>query len=103
MNFFEFVTDKYASGFIENHWDGLILDRVPLIKKMKLRLVTTARAVYGSVDERHNNEMRIPAFTKKFGNIPYVEVNNGFIMFEDNSIKGCKKKPFGYCSELQFV
>ena len=77
MNFFEFVSDKYVSGFIENHWDGLFLDRVPLIKKMKLRLVTTARAVYGSVDEKHNNEMRIPAFTKEFGNTPYVEVAMG--------------------------
>ena len=77
MNFFEFVSDKYVSGFIENHWDGLFLDRVPLIKKMKLRLVTTARAVYGSVDEKHNSEMRIPSFTKKFGDTPYVEVAMG--------------------------
>lgn len=77
MRFFEFISDRYVSAFIENHWDGLIFDRIPLIKKAKLRLVTTGRAVYGQIDPRHETEMRIPTFTKQFGNVPYVEVSAG--------------------------
>lgn len=77
MNFFEFISDQYVSGLIENHWDGLFMDRIPLIKKLKLRLVTTGRIVYGQVSPRHSNEMRIPSFTKQFGNTPYVEVGMG--------------------------
>lgn len=77
MRFFEFISDKYASGFIENHWDGLFFDRIPLIKKAKLRLVTTVRAVYGQIGDRHSAEMRLPAFTKSFGKTPYVEVAMG--------------------------
>ena len=77
MNFFEFVSDKYISGMIENHWDGLFFDRIPLIKKAKLRLVTTARAVYGQIDSRHFAEMKLPDFAKTFGNTPYVEVAMG--------------------------
>ncbi len=77
MNFFEFISDQYVSGLIENHWDGLFMDRIPLIKKLKLRLVTTGRLVYGQLSPRHSEEMRIPTFTKKFGTTPYVEVGMG--------------------------
>ncbi|OFZ44166.1 MAG: hypothetical protein A3D92_07360 [Bacteroidetes bacterium RIFCSPHIGHO2_02_FULL_44_7] len=77
MNFFEFISDRYVSAFLENHWDGLFFDRIPLIKKAKLRLVTTARAVYGRIDNRHEVEMLLPTFTKRFGDVPYVEVSMG--------------------------
>lgn len=77
MSYFEFISDRYVTGLIENHWDGLLLDRVPLIKKLKWRLVSTAKIAYGSVSDRHTVEMRLPSFTKKFGKIPYVEVALG--------------------------
>lgn len=77
MNFFEFISDRYVTGLLENHWDGLFFDRVPLVKKLKLRLVTTARIAYGSIDSKHTSEMLLPNFTKQFGTIPYVEVGAG--------------------------
>lgn len=77
MNFFEFISDRYVTGFIENHWDGLFLDRIPLVRKAKLRLVTSARAAIGWIDERHEEEMYLPPFTRQFNNIPYVEVSMG--------------------------
>jgi hypothetical protein len=77
MNFFEFISDRYVSGLIENHWDGLFLDRIPLIKKLKWRLVTTGRIAFGAISDRHTAEMRLPDFTKTFGNTPYVEVAMG--------------------------
>ncbi len=77
MNFFEFISDRYVTGLLENHWDGMFFDRIPLVKKLKLRLVTTARIAYGSIDSRHTAEMLLPDFTKQFGKIPYVEVGAG--------------------------
>ncbi len=77
LNFFEFVSDKYIGGLIENHWEGLLFDRIPLIKKLKWRLVTTGRITYGSISERHTAHMLLPDFTKKFGNIPYAEAAIG--------------------------
>ena len=77
MDFFEFVSDQYISGFIENHWDGLFFDRIPLIKKAKLRLVTTGKIVYGQRSDKHSALMRVPSFTKDFGDVPYVEVAAG--------------------------
>lgn len=77
MNFFEFISDRYVTGLIENHFDGLLFDRIPGVRKLKLRLVTTGRIAFGQIDNRHQQEMLLPTFTKKFGNTPYVEVGAG--------------------------
>jgi hypothetical protein len=77
LNFVEFVSDQYVSSFIENHWEGLFFDRIPLVNKLKMRLVTTGRIMYGGVSERHNQVMLMPAFVKKFGNVPYAELSIG--------------------------
>jgi len=77
LNFFEFVSDKYVGAFIENHWQGILFDRIPLINKLKWRLVTTGRITYGSISDRHTREMLLPADTKSFGSIPYAEASVG--------------------------
>lgn len=77
LNFLELISDKYVGGFIENKWGGLLFDRLPLIKKLKLRLVTTGKFVLGDVSSRHQTEMLMPTFVKKFNNIPYAETSVG--------------------------
>lgn len=77
LNYFEFISDKYVTGVIEQHWQGLLFDRIPLVKKLKWRLVTTGRIAYGAIDSRHSNEMILPSFTKQFGNVPYTELAVG--------------------------
>ena len=77
LNFVEFVSDQYVSSFIENHWEGLFFDRIPLVNKLKMRLVTTGRIMYGGVSERHNQVMLMPSFVKKIGNVPYAELSIG--------------------------
>tara|TARA_Y100000385_G_C13107058_1_gene648762 strand:- start:1189 stop:3663 length:2475 start_codon:yes stop_codon:yes gene_type:complete len=77
MDFFEFISDRYVTGLLENHWDGLFFDRIPLVKKLKFRLVTTAKIAFGSIDQKHTAEMLLPPFTKQFGRTPYVEVAMG--------------------------
>jgi hypothetical protein len=77
LNFLEFVTDKYASAFIENQWEGLFFDRIPLVKKLKLRLVTTGKIAIGEISNRHQKEMLLPGFIKHFNGIPYAETSVG--------------------------
>jgi hypothetical protein len=77
LNFLEFISDRYVGAFIENHWEGLLFDRIPINKKLKWRLLTTGRAVYGSLSSRHEKEMLIPSFVKRFGNVPYIESSVG--------------------------
>jgi hypothetical protein len=77
LNFLEFISDRYVGVFIENHWEGLLFDRIPINKKLKWRLLTTGRVAYGAISARHEQEMLIPTFVKRFGNVPYVESSVG--------------------------
>ncbi len=77
LNFFEFVSDRYVGAFIENHWEGLLFDRIPLIKKLKWRLVTVGRITYGAIDNRHINVMNLDPVTSSFGKVPYAEAAVG--------------------------
>lgn len=77
MNFFEFISDKYVGAFAEHHFGGLILDRVPVVKSFKWRLVASGRSVYGTISDKNIAEMILPVSTKSFGNIPYTEASLG--------------------------
>lgn len=77
LNYFEFISDRYVTGVVEQHWQGLLFDRIPLVKKLKWRLVTTGRIAYGAIDSRHTGEMLLPSFTKQFGKVPYTELAVG--------------------------
>ncbi|MDG2153036.1 MAG: DUF5686 family protein [Crocinitomicaceae bacterium] len=73
LNFLEFISDQYVEGFIENHWDGFFFNKVPLIKKLNLRLVSSARIAYGDLSSRHQSEMIYPDFIRNFDKTPYIE------------------------------
>ena len=77
LNFLEFITDQYVEGFIENHWDGFFLNKVPLIKKLNLRLVSSARIAYGDLNSRHESAMIYPDFIRFFNKTPYIESTLG--------------------------
>mgnify|MGYP006877614256 FL=1 len=77
LNFMEFISDKYLTGFIENHWEGLFFDRIPLVKKLNLRLVSTGRILYGDISQKHEQAMLIPDFVKRFNGVPYMETSIG--------------------------
>lgn len=57
MNFQEFVSDHYYSININHYFNGLLLNRVPLLKKLKLREVVSMKMLYGGV--RDENDPRL--------------------------------------------
>lgn len=77
MSYFEFISDLHATAFVEHHFQGLIMDRIPLIKKLKWRLVVHGRATWGTLSDRHLENSLLPSHTKSFGNTPYVELGFG--------------------------
>ena len=85
MDFFEFVSDRYISLSYQHSFEGFILNRIPLLKKLKWRLVGNANILYGALrDENLNvalpefdeNGVEIPAF-KTLGSTPYIELGYG--------------------------
>lgn len=79
----EFAMDQYASWMIEYHLRGLLLNKIPLIKKAKLREVVGFRGFVGSLTKKnnpayHDNLYAFPdAKTIPMGKTPYMEVNVG--------------------------
>jgi hypothetical protein len=54
MNFLEFVSDQYTSLNIDHCFNGFIFNKVPVIKKLKLREVATCKVLYGSLKDSNN-------------------------------------------------
>lgn len=60
MNYFEFVADQYVSAIFTHHFQGLFLNHVPLLRKLKWREVATFKACYGNISDKNANELAIP-------------------------------------------
>jgi hypothetical protein len=85
MNFGEFVSDSYVSFQYRHNFEGLILNRIPLIRKLKWRLVGTANVLYGGlasknraliVDELPGGVIPLATNSLERGK-PYVELGYG--------------------------
>ena len=72
MNYYEFVSDQYATVFLEHHFHGVLLDKIPLLRKLKWRLEGHAKGVIGSLSNHSQRCNVLPANTKVL-NTPYVE------------------------------
>jgi hypothetical protein len=59
MRNFEFVSDSYASLHYQQYFEGLLLNSLPLIRKLKWRLLTTSNLLYGHLSPQ--NRALIPA------------------------------------------
>ena len=49
MNYYEFVSDKYVNFFYTHHFDGLFLNRIPLMRRLKWRETASFRGIFGSL------------------------------------------------------
>jgi hypothetical protein len=49
MQLFEFATDQYVSAYITHHFNGLFLNEIPLMRKLKWREIIFFRGVIGDL------------------------------------------------------
>ncbi len=77
MNFFEFLSDQYASVSFENHFDGYFFNRLPLFRKLKWREIIGFKALVGDLGSKHNNEIVLLPTMHKLYDGPYMEANAG--------------------------
>jgi len=76
MNYYEFASDQYFSLFIEHHFQGLYLNKLPLLRRLNWREVVSARGVIGSLDSKHEELMLFPEGLTDLGK-PYLETGIG--------------------------
>jgi hypothetical protein len=87
MNFMEFVSDHYASANMDYYFNGFIFNKLPLIKKLKLREVASFKILYGGVRDENNpalnnSTLKFPGSdglptTYSLNSKPYMEVSVG--------------------------
>lgn len=57
MNFYEFASDTWVALFWEHHFNGVLLGRLPLIKKLKWREVLVCKGVWGTLSRQNNGAL----------------------------------------------
>ena len=88
MNFMEFVSDKYAAANVDVYLNGFILNRVPLLRKLKLREVASVKILFGSLRDENNpgkkdDVLKFPVnengilTTYNLNSGPYIEASVG--------------------------
>ncbi len=88
MNYLEFVSDRYAVLHINHDFEGILLNRLPLIKKLHWREAFTFKALYGALTEKNkptvtNGLLPFPTgannqpLTQPLNKTPYLELGAG--------------------------
>jgi len=84
LDYYEFVTDEYASLHIEHNFNGRIFSRLPLLRKLNLREIVGARAIVGSLSANNRNMSTFFSVPDVDGNLhigaptkPYYEYHIG--------------------------
>jgi hypothetical protein len=77
MNMQEFVSDKYVSIFLEHHFQGYFLNKIPLFRKLKWRELAGVHTLWGNYDPSQHTSMLFPDGMKGLQNNPYTELSAG--------------------------
>lgn len=84
MNPLEFINDEYASWDLTYYLNGNLLNRIPLIKKLRWREVFCFRGLWGNLTDKNHPDKNVegelfsfPQGTYKMGKTPYMEASVG--------------------------
>jgi hypothetical protein len=60
INLYERVTDRWVTGLLEWHAEGLVLNHLPLVRRLKLREVVGVRSIVGAWNDKHEALLALP-------------------------------------------
>lgn len=55
LDFYEFVTDTYASFHLEHNFNGRLFSRIPFLRKFNLREIVSLRGAWGDISQENIN------------------------------------------------
>lgn len=55
LNYYEFVTDQYASLHLEHNFGGRLFSRIPWLRDFNLREIVGVRGIYGKISQENIN------------------------------------------------
>ena len=70
LNYYEFVTDTYASLHVEHNFNGRFLSRIPLLRKLNLREIVGVKVLWGEISDKN--------IALNASNINYVAPTKGY-------------------------
>ncbi|MEL6866771.1 MAG: DUF5686 family protein, partial [Bacteroidota bacterium] len=72
MNFLEFVSDEYVSVNVRHYFNGFFFNKIPLLRRLKLREVATFKGLYGRLTNPNNPEVNpgLVQFTEDEDGVP---------------------------------
>lgn len=76
MNYREFVSDEWVSLYYTHRFDGLFLNRIPLMRKLKWREVIWGKGLVGRLNDKNRNYSDFPDGMYTLGK-PYLEAGAG--------------------------
>lgn len=84
MNAMEFANDQYASLDFTYFGNGILFNRIPFLKKLKIREAFTFKGLIGGLSDRNNPEKNsnlylfpLDAHPRVMGKTPYMEIGAG--------------------------
>jgi len=77
MNYYEFVSDEYINFYYTHHFDGLLFNKIPLLRKLKWREVVSTRLIYGTLRAQNQGYSKFPDILHSLGAAPYWEASAG--------------------------
>jgi hypothetical protein len=111
LDFYEFVSDTYASFHFEHNFNGRLFSRIPFLRKLNLREIVSLRGVWGEISQENTdlNNTGLPNAIPLVApsNEPYYEyslgIGNIFKVFRiDFNFRGNYKDIIDYPDARKF-
>ena len=112
LDFYEFVSDTYASFHFEHNFNGRLFSRIPFLRKLNLREIISVRGVIGNISDENLALSNVPSNPNNLqlvapSNEPYYEyslgIGNIFKVFRiDFNFRGNYKDKVTYPDARKF-
>ncbi|KJD35450.1 membrane protein [Tamlana sedimentorum] len=112
LDFYEFVTDTYASFHFQHNFNGRLFSRIPLLRNLNLREIVSIRGAWGDISQANIDLNNVPSNPNNIrliapNNEPYYEyslgIGNIFKVFRiDFNFRGNYKDELAYPNARKF-